>query len=295
VETNDKLDNDLADAKNWGGCHDSAQLNCHIIAVAPNGARKSHLDHPQLPLSTKEIAATAKQCLEAGASMIHLHVRDSQGQHSLSVDYYQHAIDAINEATDNGIFIQVTSEAVGKYTADEQFEMIHSLEPDAVSIALREIKILDENIINGHFSKMRKANIAPQLILYNLTDLSLYSDWLNRGVIPGSAYPVLFVIGKQQPEGSFDNAFLKRDFVDGLPVSSWMICAFGKNEFQAGKLAADCGGHIRLGFENNCLLDDGSIANSNAEIISQMSGHLKTSNLKLANIQQTKQIMRPDW
>ncbi|MEE9326875.1 MAG: 3-keto-5-aminohexanoate cleavage protein [Cocleimonas sp.] len=281
--------------KKRGGCFDSAQQNCHLIAVAPNGARKLLSDHPHIPLDTNHIATTAKDCLVAGASMIHLHVRDDSGRHSLSVNLYQQAIVEINKATDSGIFIQVTSEAVGKYTAVEQFAMIHALKPDAVSIALREIKSLDEKIISHHFKTMRQANIAPQLILYNQTDLSLYRDWLNRGVIVGKAFPILFVIGKEQLEGSFDNTILRQEFIRDIPNSSWMVCAFGENEFHAGKLAAEIGGHIRLGFENNCLLDSGVIAKSNAEIIEQMAKYLSSNNLNLANLEQTKKLMRPDW
>lgn len=268
---------------------------CHLIAVAPNGARKMLVDHPQIPLDISSIATTAKECLSAGASMIHLHVRDKNGGHSLSVDLYKQAIAEINYATDNGIFIQVTSESVGKYTAIEQFSMIHELNPDAVSIAIREIESLDEKIISHHFVKMRQAKTAPQLILYNQTDLSLYMDWLNRGVIVGKAFPILFVIGKEQVTGSFDNEILREDFIKDIPNSSWMVCAFGENEFHAGKLAAKIGGHIRLGFENNCLLDNGTTAKSNAEIITQMTEHLTSKNLNLANLEQTKDLMRPDW
>ncbi len=252
-------------------------------------------DHPQIPLDVSSIANTAKECLAAGASMIHLHVRDENGEHSLSVDLYKQAIDEINKATDNGIFIQVTSEAVGQYTAIEQFAMIHALKPAAVSIALREIKSLDEKIISHHFIKMRQAKTSPQLVLYNQTDLSLYMDWLNRGVISGKAFPLLFVIGKEQPEGSFDNTILRNEFFSDIPNASWMVCAFGENEFQAGKLATEIGGLIRLGFENNCLLDNGMTAASNAKIIEQMAKHLSTNNLNLADLEQTKELMRPDW
>ncbi|KAG1658114.1 Acetoacetyl-coenzyme A synthetase [Nymphon striatum] len=168
------------------------------------------------------------------------------------------------------IFIQVTSEAVGMYTAKQQFEMIHELKPNAVSIGLREIRDLDENVISDHFHKMKEANIFPQLILYNNFDLDMYSDWIKRQVIPGNAYPILLVIGKETPEGSFDNSVLTPEITENLPASSWMICAFGPNEYPAGKLAVDLGGNVRLGFENNCELNNGSIAKNNAELITQM-------------------------
>ena len=59
-----------------------------MIAVAPNGARKTQQDHPQLPISPKEIAHTAAACLDAGACMLHLHVRDENLGHSLDAQRY---------------------------------------------------------------------------------------------------------------------------------------------------------------------------------------------------------------
>lgn len=266
-----------------------------LLAVAPNGARKLKADHPQIPLSSEDIAVTAKNCLAAGASMIHLHVRSTNDTHSLSAELYKQAITDTQKATDRGIFIQVTSEAVGIYSAEQQFKMIRTLKPAAVSIGICEIRHMDEQVISQHFNFMRDTDIYPQLILYNHYDLAMYNDWLDRAVIPGNTYPILLVIGKKVAQGSFDNDILNPEFTSKLRASSWMVCAFGENEYQTGKLAAKLGGHIRIGFENNCLLKNGDTASSNAELISQMATYLKSQEYTLANIAQAKDIMRPDW
>ena len=62
------------------------------IAVAPNGGRKVKADHPAVPLTPAELAVTAARCREAGASMIHAHVRTADGQHLLEADAYREAI-----------------------------------------------------------------------------------------------------------------------------------------------------------------------------------------------------------
>jgi len=267
-----------------------------LLAVAPNGARKTKTDHSKIPLNSIEIARTANDCLTAGASMMHLHVRNPEdNSHSLSVELYQQAITAINDSSKNGMFVQVTSEAVGVYSPEEQFEMIHALKPTAVSIGLREIKSLNEDVIHEHFVQMREANTHPQIILYNEYDLEKYHDWLRRKILPGNTYPILLVIGKPTPEGSFENSYLNEENVKKLQASSWMICAFGENEFAAAKLAANLGGHIRIGFENNSVLADGSDAEDNAALINQIAQHLKSNNLQSANLTQANEIMRPDW
>lgn len=267
-----------------------------LLAVAPNGARKTKEDHPNIPLNPDEIAQTAIDCLAAGAGMMHLHVRNSEdNSHSLSVDLYQQSIAAIDAACDKELLIQVTSEAVGIYSAKEQFEMIHGLKPKAVSIGLREIKSLDEAVIHEHFLKMKQTHIYPQIILYNQEDLDNYHDWLAKDVLPGNAYPILLVIGRPNTEGSLENSYLTEENIKKLKASSWMICAFGENEFSAAKLAARLGGHIRIGFENNSMLADGSKAKDNAALIIQISEYLKNNNFKRANLAYAQQIMKPDW
>jgi uncharacterized protein (DUF849 family) len=266
-----------------------------IIAVAPNGARKTKLDHPSIPLTVKEIGETAKACMEAGASMIHLHVRNEQQKHSLSVDLYKEAIKQVRMQTGNSMLIQVTSESVGSYMPDEQFSMIHRLKPPAVSIGLREIKGEKEAKLNQHFKKMRDNKVQPQLILYNDHDVSVYKDWLQRGVLPGSAYPVLYVVGKPQKEGVFESEDLKINLTSDQHFKSLMTCGFGYQELHVAKKTLKLGGHIRIGFENNELLENKIIASSNAELITQVATFMKDENHTIANVSEAQELMKPDW
>ena len=87
-----------------------------LIAVAPNGARRSRKDHPALPVTLDELVETAAACARAGAAMIHLHIRDVYGEHSLDPVRYRHAITAIRERVGDNMLIQVSSEAAGTRT-----------------------------------------------------------------------------------------------------------------------------------------------------------------------------------
>lgn len=266
-----------------------------LVAVAPNGARKTKADLSQIPLTPDEIAQTAKDCLDAGAAMIHLHVRNPEdSSHSLSVGHYQAAIAAIEVATQGDTLIQVTSEAVGIYSPEQQFEMIHALKPLAVSIGLREIQSLDEASIQQHFRQMKAVDTNPQIILYNAVDLAKYHDWLERQVLPGEAYPILLVIGKETPDGSFDNDFLIEQNISKIKASSWMVCGFGAQEFETCRLAIALGGHIRLGFENNSVLNDGSEAQDNAALIEQVLRDTHNSR-PVADLAEAIAIMRPNY
>ena len=97
-----------------------------VIGVAPTGARKSKKDHLALPISPVEIAETAVACRDAGATLLHLHVRDAAGDHTLDVKAYQDAIEAVRRAIGDDLIIQITTEAVGRYSAPAQMEMVRA-------------------------------------------------------------------------------------------------------------------------------------------------------------------------
>ena len=96
------------------------------IMVAPNGARRTRRDHPQLPLAPDELARTAAECLVAGAGAIHLHVRDGDGTHSLDAGRYRDAIHAVRETAPEMV-IQTTTEAAGLFDVDQQIAAVKAL------------------------------------------------------------------------------------------------------------------------------------------------------------------------
>ena len=110
-----------------------------IIAVAPNGGTRTKTDHPGIPLTAAELAITAAECLEAGAAMIHAHVRSADGTHLLDAAAYGDAISAIRSAVSDRIVIQITTESLGRYKPAEQIAVLKAVRPEAASLALREL------------------------------------------------------------------------------------------------------------------------------------------------------------
>jgi uncharacterized protein (DUF849 family) len=94
------------------------------IIVAPNGARKTKQDHAQLLMNIEELIAEAKACQTAGAAMIHLHARDTQGRHSLEVNDNLEIYHAVKTAVGDSMVVQLTSEAVGMYSPPQQIALI---------------------------------------------------------------------------------------------------------------------------------------------------------------------------
>lgn len=243
-----------------------------IIAVAPNGAYKTKDDHPALPMGSREIARTAAACLEAGAAMIHLHVRDASGAHSLDVNRYRRAIEAIRAQVGNRIVIQATTEAGGRYKPREQLALVRALRPESVSLALRELvpDQASEAEAAAFFAWLVTENILPQFIVYSATELERFQSLRHRGVIPPGACPLLLVLGRHTPDQTSEPTALL-PFLNVLGAyDSWMVCAFGAREHACAAAAVALGGHTRVGFENNLYLHDGRVAPDNVALVAQV-------------------------
>jgi 3-keto-5-aminohexanoate cleavage enzyme len=240
-----------------------------MIAVAPNGARKTQQDHPQLPISPKELAHTAAACLDAGACMLHLHVRDENLGHSLDAQRYREAILAIRQQVGEELIIQITTEAVGIYSPEQQIQTVVDVRPEAVSLAIREISPsgADEKISAEFFTFLQREHIAPQYILYDKKDILHFRELLERGVIPDENISVLLVLGRYAENQQSETEDIS-PLLSFLPdVRHWSLCAFGASEAECMRQAMQRGGHCRVGFENNLLLPDGSQAVNNAALV----------------------------
>ena len=247
-----------------------------VICVAPNGARKTQADHPALPISPQELADCAADCVAQGASMIHLHVRDEGDGHSLDVGRYRDAIAAVRARLGDDIVIQATTEAVGIYTPDQQMAMVRELRPEAASLAIREIVPEGGEATAADFlSEIMEAGVRPQFILYSADDLQRYEKLCRDGVIPGAGHFLLFVLGRytagQQSDPRDILPFLAAPFLTTRETASpWAVCAFGAREQAAAMAASALGGHVRVGFENNMQLADGTPAPDNAALVAQV-------------------------
>ena len=262
-----------------------------IITTAPNGAYKQLSDHPQVPLTADHLARTAKQCLDAGASMLHLHIRDGQGRHSLDVQGYRDALRAVRAAVGDAMVLQVTSEAAKVYEAHAQMAMVRALRPEAVSVGLREVDqpAVGEAGLADFWGWLVREKVMTQVILYDTTDLKRWQDLRARGVVPDATWFLLFVLGRYTA-GQTSNPTDVVPFVHAHTGNEpWAVCAFGKTEHACVTAAAALGGHVRVGFENNLYLKTGELAPDNAALVTQAAKAARSLGRKLATAADIRQ------
>jgi len=206
---------------------------------------------------------------------MHFHIRDNQGRHCLDPEQYRTTFAELEAAVGDQLLLQVTSEAAGIYRQAEQIDLMKRLAPHCLSCALREFILSDEDLDSGSafFNELYKAGALIQYILYTPADVVLFVDLCNHGILPGSNHFLLFVFGTYIDHDDTRIASLD-DYLQPLDEHrypfSWMVCGFDKQEFEVAEAAVARGGHIRIGFENNCYRPDGSLSDDNSEQVRYM-------------------------
>ena len=247
------------------------------IMVAPNGARKGHADHPNLPVTIDEVAREAAECHSAGVQAIHVHVRDDDGRHSIDASRYIAATDAVRRLAGRELIVQMTTEAVGQFTPQQQIAAVRAVNPEAVSIAVKEL--VPDPSAEGAAAELygwaQQNRIAVQHILYTPDEFDRLLDLIARGIVPGRRHSLIFPLGRYVANQESDPAELipfaaKVLGNGGTERFDWWVCAFGASETASLVAAAALGGHCRIGFENSFINADGSRAASNAERIGDL-------------------------
>jgi 3-keto-5-aminohexanoate cleavage enzyme len=263
-----------------------------IVTVAPNGAYKTKEHHAHVPLTAVELAQNAKECLNAGASMIHVHVRKPDGKHLLDAHAYQEATTLIRKAVGQELVVQITSEAAQVYQPQIQMQVAREVVPEALSVGLREIvkPEVPEADIASFFAWLKRANVMTQIILYDVADVQNWQQLRARGVIPDNKWFLLFVLGRY----SVGQTSSPTDLLPFLAVDDgvypWAMCAFGAQENACAIAAASLGGHARVGFENNLLLKNGEQAPNNAALVNQVAEGAQALGRTLATADDVRQL-----
>ncbi|WP_170381291.1 3-keto-5-aminohexanoate cleavage protein [Ruegeria atlantica] len=240
------------------------------ILVAPTGARRGPVDHPNLPVSTDQIVEAAKASFDAGANGLHLHVRDSNGLHSLDDGLYLETMAELRAAVPE-MDIQITTEAAGTFDVPAQFACLERVRPEWASISVREIARAPE-WAERVYGLCAEQDTRVQHILYDSEDAALLAQWQKAGTVRVGQSERIFVLGRytagQQSAPQDLDHFPKTK-------SPWMVCAFGAQEHACLTYAARQGGNVRVGFENSLTDEDGNLWKNNAASVSALVATLE--------------------
>ncbi len=266
-----------------------------IITCAICGAEVMKEHNEYVPYTIEEIVREAKTAYEAGASIIHLHVRNDDGTPTQDIGRFSEAINAIKEACPDVIVQPSTGGAVGM-SNDERLQPTKlypemcTLDCGSVNFGGDEVFINTENDIIYFAEKIYSKMIYPELECFGKMHVDQVLRLYKKGIIKAPMHFsfVLGVNGGQNGEER-DFLFLK----DSIPNdATYSVAGIGRYEFTLAELAIKHGGHVRVGLEDNIYLEKGVLAQGNQELVKKVVEIAKKYNREIATPDETRTILK---
>jgi 3-keto-5-aminohexanoate cleavage enzyme len=267
-----------------------------IITCAITGAETTRDKQPNLPITPKEQAAAAKEAVQAGCSIIHLHVREDDGKPSQRVERFEESIRLIREAAP-GVIIQISSGgAVGESIENRARPL--SLKPEMASLNIGTLNFGDDVFINhpkdvvGLAKKMAEHKVMPELEVYEAGHLEAAFRLKKQGVL-GEPMHFQFVLGVPGGmSGELPNLMhlvqLLGSYGQGY---HWGVAGIGRYQLHLAVHAILMGGHVRVGFEDNIFYTKGVVANSNAQLVERVARLSRELGREVASPAQARKLL----
>jgi 3-keto-5-aminohexanoate cleavage enzyme len=265
-----------------------------IITCAISGAEVTKEHNSYVPYTIEETATEAFKAYKAGASVIHLHVRNDDGTPTQNVNRFEEAIEAIREKCPDVIIQPSTGGAVGM-SNDERLQPtllnpeMCTLDCGSVNFGGDEVFINTENDIIYFSEKIYERNILPELECFGKSHIDQVMRLYKKGYIKGHLH-FSFVLGI--PGGQTGS---ERDFIflkDSIPQNAtYSVAGMGRYEFSLAELAIMHGGHVRVGLEDNIYIEKGVLAKGNEELVQKVVSLAKKYDREIASPSETRIIL----
>ena len=245
-----------------------------VIAVAITGSVPRKKDTPAVPVIPSEQIESTHQAFEAGASLVHIHVRNADESSGCDPDKFAEVQAGVRKHCP-GMIVQFSTGGRGR-EASERGAMLH-LKPDMASLATGSVnfaKIIYENppdFIDSLAGRMIELDIKPECEIFDLAMLYNAADLVKRGLLKAPAH-VQFVMGIRgaMPARRPVLEFLLAEMKAVLPGATWTAAGIARHQLEVAKWALELGGHCRTGLEDNIRYDDTRLAKSNAELVEKL-------------------------
>ena len=257
-----------------------------ILTCAVTGNLTRPEQTPHLPITPKEIADACLEAAEAGAAIVHIHVRHSDGKPSMEFDHYADVVERIR-AQNEGLILNLTTGPGGRFVPDktdpkvaapetsllpplERIQHVLKLKPEICTLDFNTMNSGDMVVMNTRpntrlmAEAILAAGVKPEIEIFNPGDMILANEHADALGF-GSPRMYSFVMGvKYSWPASIETIQSGKSM---LPEGAlWTGFGIGRHEFPMVAQSVLMGGHIRVGMEDNIFLEKGVLAKSNAEL-----------------------------
>ncbi len=265
-----------------------------VITCAITGAETSKATQPALPVTAEEIAQGAFEAYEAGASVLHLHVRKDDGTPTQDLEVFRKAISLVRSKCD--IVIETTTGGAAWMTPEERLQPV-TLNPEMASLDCGTVNFGDEYIVNTlpimrQFAKeMKERGVRPTLECFDLGHVYASHMLIKEGLVEAPFHYglVLNVPGAAKYEMDVLE-FLVRKLPQGAHFTAFGIGGKANVDSIYGTIAL--GGNIRVGFEDNIYYSKGRLAKSNAELVERAARIAKDCGRELARPEDVREMFK---
>ena len=267
-----------------------------IITAAICGAEVTKEQNPAVPYTVEEIVREAKSAVDAGAAIVHLHVREDDGTPTQSRDRFQECEVAIYKVCPNVILIPSTGGAVGM-SPEERLQSTDTTPiPEMATLDCGTCNFGDEIFDNtmptmrAFGKRMMERGIKPEYECFEMGHLDTILTMARKGQVPGAPMQFNFVLGVPGcTPATVDNLCW---LVKNIPAgSTWTSTGIGRHAFTLAAPTIVMGGNVRVGFEDNLYLEKGVLAKSNGELVDKVVRMAKLLGREVATSDEARVIL----
>ncbi|SPJ22615.1 3-keto-5-aminohexanoate cleavage protein [Palleronia abyssalis] len=266
-----------------------------IICVAITGSVPTKADNPAVPITVTEQVESTREAFEAGASIAHCHVRDDDGKPTSDPGRFADLKAGIEDACP-GMIVQLSTG--GRSGAGQARGGMLPLKPDMASLSVGSNNFptrVYENppdLVDWLASEMKTHGVKPEIEAFDLSHIYHAKLMHDRGQLADVPY-VQFVMGVKNAMPADKRVFdfyveTVKTLFGNVP---WCAAGIGRHQAQVNDWAAQAGGHLRTGLEDNIRLDRDTLAPSNAALVERAAEICARHGRPVATPEQARTIL----
>jgi 3-oxoadipate:acetyl-CoA acetyltransferase len=247
-----------------------------------------------VPISVAEQIESTHEAFEAGAALVHIHVRQDDGSPSSDPARFAAVQRGVRKHCP-GMIVQFSTGGRGR-GLEQRSSMLH-LRPDMASLATGSVNFptaVYENppdFIVDLARRMRAERVKPEIEVFDLAMLYNAVDLVAAGELFAPLH-VQFVLGLKNalPGRRQTLEFMVSELQQLQPGSTWTAAGIGRYQLDANHWALELGGHCRTGLEDNVRYDSQRLAASNAELVARVADLAAQYDRPVANVEQARRL-----
>lgn len=267
-----------------------------VITVAITGSARRKADNPAVPLAPNEQIESTHEAWEAGAALVHLHARNTDGSPSSDPDRFGQVMEGVHKHCP-GMIIQFSTGSATGANLNERGGALR-LRPDMASLTTGSVNLAErlyENVpqlVRGLAQKMQQNDVKPEVEVFDLSMIHAARELVDLGLMTLPAH-VQFIIGNRNPLPARQEIleFLTAELERTLPGATWSISGLSPDNPDIADWALKLGGHLRTGFEDTIHRPDGQLAKNNADLVAVLAEACKRHSSRPATPEEARRIL----